>query len=139
MLEIGLHSLRAVDQELHEGGGLLQQPVACPAALSAAQLRLEVPVEVLVRVALRRVGRQVEHLDLLLMLLHPGSDLLRMVRPQVVEYQEHLVPFVVLHEPLHEANGRLGGGRAFEELEPHQALAAAGRGTGSHPRPGGPD
>lgn len=27
----------------------------------------------------------------------------------------------VLHEPLHETDGRLGGGsRAFEELEPHQ-------------------
>ncbi len=122
MLEIGFHPLRAVDQELHEGGRLLQQPSWCSAAIGAAQLRLEVPVEVFIRVALRRVGRQVEHLDLVLMRLHPGGYVLRMMRPEVVEYQEHLVSFVVLHEPLHEANGRLGGRRAFEELEPHQAL-----------------
>ena len=46
MLEIGLHSHRAVDQELHEGSSLLQQSVARPAAAGAAHLRLKVSVEV---------------------------------------------------------------------------------------------
>jgi|CXWK01.1.fsa_nt_gi hypothetical protein len=46
MLEIGLHPLRAVDQELHEGFGLLQQSVVHPAAIGATQLRLEFPFEV---------------------------------------------------------------------------------------------
>ncbi len=122
MLEIGFHPLRAIDQELHEGRSLLQQCARCCAAISAAQLRLEVPVEVLVRVALWRVGRQIKHLDLVLMRLHPGGYVLGMVRPEVVEHQEDFVPFVVLHEPLHEAQGRLGGRGTFEELEPTKPL-----------------
>lgn len=61
MLKIGFHPLQAVDQELHEGCGLLQQSVGRLAAIGAAQPRLEIPVQVLVRIALRRVGRQVEH------------------------------------------------------------------------------
>lgn len=110
-----------------KGCGLLQQSVACPAAIGAAQLRLEVPVEVLVRVALRCVGRQVEHLDLVLMGLYPSGYVLGMVSSEVVEYQEHLLPLAVLYESLHEAEGRLGRGGTFKELEPHQALAADGR------------
>lgn len=57
MFKIGSHPIQAIDQELHEGCGLLQQSVARPAAVGAAQLRLEVPVEVFMRVALRRVRR----------------------------------------------------------------------------------
>lgn len=56
MLEIGFLPLRAVDQELHEGCCLLQQPSWRSAAIGAVQLRLEVLVEVFIRVALRRVG-----------------------------------------------------------------------------------
>jgi hypothetical protein len=66
MIEIGLHPLGALDQELDEGSSLREQTVASPAAISAAQVRLDVPLEIFVRVALRRVGRQVEHLDLAL-------------------------------------------------------------------------
>ena len=117
MIEIGFHPLWAADEKLHEGCGLVKKTVARPAAISASQVRLEIPVEVLVRVALRRVGRQVEHLYLVRMRLHPGGHLLGMVRPEVVKHQEHLVPFAVLHEPLHEAEGRLGRRCAFEELE----------------------
>jgi hypothetical protein len=127
MLEIGLHSLRAVDQELHEVCGLLQQSVEHPAAVGAAHLRLEVPVELFIRVALQRVGRQVEHLDLLLMFLRTGSHLLGIVRTEIVKHQEHFVPFAVLHEPLHEADCCLGSRSACEELKPHQGLAADGR------------
>ena len=47
MLEIEAHPLRAVDQELHEGSRLLQQSVRRPAAIGAAQLCLEIPVQVL--------------------------------------------------------------------------------------------
>ena len=127
MLEIGLHPLRAVDQKLHEGCSLLQQCSWCSAAIGAAQLRLEVPVEVFIRVALWRVGRQVEHLDLVLMRLHPGDHFFGMVCSEVVEYQEDFVAFAALYESLHEAEGRLGSRCAFEELEPHQSLAADGR------------
>lgn len=127
MLEIGLDPLGAVGQKLHEGCCLLQQPIARAAALGVAQMSLEVPVEVFIGVALRRVGREVEHLNLVRMGLHPGAYVLGMVRAQVVEYQEHLAPFAVLHEPLHETEGRLGGRCPFEELKAHQALAADGR------------
>ena len=127
MIEIGLHPLRAADEKLHEGGGLLQQSAWCSAAIGAAQLRLEVPVEILVRVALRCVGWQVEHLDFVLMCLYPRGDLLRMVCPEVVENEEDLVAFAVLHESLHEAKGRLGSRCTFKEFESHQALAADGR------------
>lgn len=127
MLEIGLDPLWAIDQELHEGSGLLQQRLARATAVGTAQIRLEVPVEVFIGIALRRVGRQVEHLNLVRMGLHPGAHVLGMVRAQVVEHQEHLVPLAVLHEPLHETEGRLGGRCPFEELKAHQAFAADGR------------
>ena len=113
MIEIGLHALGAVEEELHEGGAFFQQSMARAAAVRAAQVRLEVPVEVFVGVALRRVGRQVEHLNLVPMRLYPCGDLLGMVCPQVVQNEEHLVPFADLHETLHEAQCRLGGRCAF--------------------------
>lgn len=130
MIEIGFHALWAADEELHEGCGLVKKTVACTASISAAQVRLEVPVEVFVRVALRRVGRQVEHLDLVLMRLHPGGHLLGMVRPEIVENEEDLVPLAAPYEPLHEAKGRLCRRGTIQEFESHQALAADGRDHG---------
>lgn len=121
MIEIGLHPFRAADQELHEGCSLHQQSVACAAVVSATQLRLEVPVEVLVRVALQRVGRQVEHFNLVLMPLYPSVDLLGMVGPEVVENEEYLVSLSVLHESLHEAQGRLGSGARQGRCRPFHA------------------
>lgn len=62
MIGIGFHPIWSADQELHEGCGLVQKSVTCPAAISAAQVRFEVPVEVLVRAALLRVaGSQSRH------------------------------------------------------------------------------
>ena len=62
MIEIELHPFRAADQELHEGYGLLQQPSLCSAAIGAARLRLEVPVEVLAHRAYLHVDAKL-HLD----------------------------------------------------------------------------
>jgi len=130
MVEIGFHALWAAEQELHEGCGLVKKTVACTASISAAQVRLKVLVEVPVRVALRRVGRQVEHLYLVRMRLHPGGHLLGMVRPEIVENEEDLVPFAVPYEPLHEAKGRLCRRGTIQKFESHQALAADGRDHG---------
>ena len=61
------------------------------------------------------------------MCLRPCSHLLGIIRPEVANHQEHLVPFAVLHESLHEADGRLDSRCAFEKIEPRQSLAADGR------------
>ena len=50
-----------------------------------------------------------------------------MVRPEIAEHEEEFMPLVVLHESLHEAQGRLGSRCAFEEIEPHQTVAADDR------------
>jgi hypothetical protein len=71
--------------------------------------------------------RQVEHLDLVLMSLYPGGHFFGMVCPEIVENEEDFVTFAVVYESLHEAKGRPGSRCAFEELEPHQTLAADGR------------
>src|SRR3954452_9923433 len=51
---------------------------------------LEVVVEEFVWIVLGRVGRQVEELDLIGMVLHPGSDPVRPVDWQVVDDHEQL-------------------------------------------------
>ncbi len=67
----------------------------------AVHPRLEVPVQVLVRVELRRVGRQVEELYLVAVGAEPGPDNLRVVHFEVVQDQEDL-PARVLDEPREE-------------------------------------
>ena len=62
----------------------ISSSLSCVVQRSALRnLRLEVVLEVLARVALRRVGVQIEHLDLVFMRLDPGSDFLGMVSLEV--------------------------------------------------------
>lgn len=46
MIEIGFHAFRHCGQKLHEGGGLRKQAAGRGASVGAAQLGLEVTVEV---------------------------------------------------------------------------------------------
>lgn len=57
-----------------------------------AQLSLEVPVQILIRVELQRIGQQIEHFDLRGMCLHPGRHFFGMVCPEVVQYQKDFLP-----------------------------------------------
>lgn len=127
ILEIRPDPLGAPYEELHERGCLFQKAVGRGAAVGAAQLRLEVPVKVIVLVGLWRVQRQVEDLCFGLVVICQEADLLGVVGPEVVQDQEHHLPLAVMDQPLHEPERCLGVGSAFQELEPNQPLAADGR------------
>ena len=48
-------------------------------------------IQIFIRVVFRRVGRQEEHLYLLLILLQPGRSKLAVVHLQIVQNQEHFL------------------------------------------------
>ncbi len=50
----------------------------------------EITVQILIRIELRRIGWQVEHLDFVVVLGQPGFDDLGMVNPQIIENQKDL-------------------------------------------------
>ena len=60
----------------------------CAGRLLSTGIAFDVAVEQFVRVVLRRIGREVEKLNSILMLLQPGHDLLRVVDTKVVKDQE---------------------------------------------------
>lgn len=127
MLKIGNYPFQAVAKELYEGCGLLQQAIWCSAAIDAAQLRFQDPVEVRIRVALQCVCRQVEHLDLVLPRLHSGDQFYGMVCPEVVANEKDLVTFAILHESLHEAESRHGRSGTLKDLETNHDHATDAR------------
>src|ERR687890_1680837 len=89
-LEEGTHLGGTALQATHVGGQAGLESGLVPWRATARHRLLEVVVEEFVWIVLGRVGRQVEELDLIGMVLHPGSDPVRPVDWQVVDDHEQL-------------------------------------------------
>ena len=104
-------------------GGLLELTLA-PVGRLGRDGRLEVGIEQFVGVELRAVTGQVEHLDVLAVVLEPGLHQTGVMHFQVVQHQEYLGTLVllgILNQPLHEVDQDAGGHGALEDLEAHRA------------------
>lgn len=127
MLEIRHYSLWTFDHKLDVGCSFLQQFFVCAAESGTTQLRLEVQCEVCIGVILRRVGRRVEHPNIMHMRLSPASQILGMMNPQVADHQEYLVSFTVLYWKWRVSDGWLRACCPFEKFKADQTLVAHGR------------
>ena len=67
----------------------------------------QITIQVLIRVELGRVGRQVEHFDLIRVLFQPLVHQLAVMYSQVVDDQKHLSVHILDQSP-HKANQRIG-------------------------------
>ena len=85
MAEAGFDPLRHGRELLHEGGRFLQQGLLVMADRSRAQGRLEVTIQVFVRVGLRGIGWQEHQLDLVRFVCQPSLDQGRVMHAQVVD------------------------------------------------------
>ena len=83
--------------------------------------RLSGTAQVLIWVQLRRIGRQVEHFNLVLMILEPGLDHLGMVHLEIVQDQEDF-PLGITDQALHEVDQDRHIHGAVEKPEPHLPL-----------------
>ncbi len=82
-------------------------------------------VKILIRVQFWRIGRQVEHFNLLFVFLKPVCDHPTVVDLQVVEDQIHL-PASILNKPSHKGNQALAVHGVLVEHEPDLALVGDG-------------
>jgi len=102
---------------------------------------LQIRIQQLVGVQLRRIAGQVEDLDLVLVFREPLLYSLRVMHPEVVQDQKHSRA-APMHKPLHEADQNLRIQRAGENLPAHLALVGHRRnhtqlsaiGVGQHNR-----
>lgn len=90
MQKEALHQFRQFLQPSQVAGDSDLQVTFAPGWCCCGDHLLQVRVEHLVRVELRAVAGQIEHLDMLLVLLQPGLDGLAVVNFEVVQNQEHL-------------------------------------------------
>src|ERR1041384_699495 len=100
MISRGISDGRSLEEGTYLGGTLLQaahvrgqaglERRLVPWRATARHRLLEIVVEEFVRIVLGRVGRQVEELDLIGMVLHPGGDPVRPMDWQVVDDHEQL-------------------------------------------------
>ncbi len=89
MLEVVHDMLRKMKQSPHEFLNMRTHLHFVVRQAGRIDLSLQVVVQILVRVQLRRVTRQVEYFDPLLMRRHPRLHCRGHVRPQAVHDQEH--------------------------------------------------
>src|SRR5699024_248654 len=87
---------------------------------------LKVAIQILIRIELRGVSRQVEHLDLVAVLSQPAFDDLGMVNPQIIQNQKDFT-VGVLDQTLHEVDQDIGVHAALEEPESNLALIGDSR------------
>lgn len=97
MISRGVSDARVMKEVADAGGAALQHAEVRPRGFRQVRFgarryfhgdaELESAVEILVRIELRGIRRQMEHRDLAGMRRHPGADLGRLVHIQVVEDQ----------------------------------------------------
>ena len=121
MAEIRPHPIRHRGNTLHARARLLEKRCGGLGNRTGTYRRLQIPVQVLVGVELRRVRRQVKQFDLLDVFRHPLADTVRTVYAQVVDNQENLA-LGVLDQILQEDDEAVRINGALEEREAHQAL-----------------
>ena len=82
---------------------------------------LQVTIEILVRIELGRVRREIAKLDGLRMLRHPRLDRSSMMDPQIVENQDDF-PLGIFDQAVHELNEPLRIHAAFKQAKAHFPL-----------------
>ena len=87
----------------------------------ALGMSLDVVVQVLVRVAFKTVGRQVEQLDLVRVLGYPLLDLVGSMHRMAVHDEKHLV-LDRAHQAAQKVQKYLGGETALEHLKAQGAV-----------------
>lgn len=90
---------------------------------AAVDTTLQITVDILVGIELRRVRWQVEHLDLVAVACEPCAHLAGVMHPQVVE-DKKLLAVAILDETLHESDQPIGVHAPVIDHEPHQTLVA---------------
>lgn len=83
---------------------------------TGAQGRFEVPVQILIRVGLRCVGRQEDEFDSVLLVGQPRADPLGVMHTQVVDDKKDLLS-CVLHQPFEELDESFGVDATLDDFE----------------------
>ena len=91
MLEVISDMVRSPLQSFHERPGFLCQIFLAPGRKAGAYPLLQVSIQIFIRIVLRRIRRQKEDPDPLLMLIKPFLHPFTMVHPMIVQNQENLL------------------------------------------------
>jgi hypothetical protein len=126
MFEVILDSFRFPGDAFHVREGFSYKILLRTRRHPAMDVGLQVIVQILIGIQLRRVRRQMVQRNLVLMLFYPLCHFFTVMNPKVVNNQEHFPPCVP-NKPLHELDHQSAFNAPLVQHETQLAFIADGR------------